>query len=88
MADDKLNGNAKMILHNRTRNIINLDGFTDYQGQPLVLGTEADRGLIGVPQPEAEVKVADLRKMRENPTLAAMMDDHPRQIEAKQPFRL
>lgn len=87
MSDDKLNGNANMVLHNRTRNIMRLDGYNDASGKPLVLGTEADRGIVGAPQPEATVKVSELRKMMENPALAYMLDEG-KELEAKRPFSL
>lgn len=87
MADDKLNGNATMTIHNRTKNVMCLDGFKDVDGRPVVLGIEADRGIIGAPQPTATVKVSEVRKMMENPALAYMLEES-RELEIKRPFHI
>lgn len=71
----EVNGNTRVKLTNTTRNIIVLDDFKDVNGAPVVLGTEADRGIIGAPQPSVTVTLATARKMRENPALGAMLED-------------
>ncbi len=81
----EINGNTNMVLHNRTRSIMALDGFVDSEGAPLVLGIESDRGIVNAPQPEVTVKMSELRKMKSNPALAAMLDEGT-ELEAKRPF--
>lgn len=34
---EKLNGNQRVVLHNRTKNIINLESFQDVDGKPIIL---------------------------------------------------
>jgi hypothetical protein len=82
-----LNDTARLHLHNRSKNIIRLDGFVDAEGNALVVGVEADRGLIGAPQPVVSVTAGELRKMSAHPAIDAMLND-PNCLEAKQPFSL
>ncbi len=89
---EKLNGNAKLTLFNRSSNIIRISGFKDVEGNALVLGTEADRGIVGAPQPEAKITVATLREMRKNKALDYMFTGdgkgRGKTLEAKQPFAI
>lgn len=80
----ELAGNAQLILSNRTKNIIRIDGHVDTAGAPLVLGIESDRGVVGAPQPEVKITAAEYKKMSENRAIQGMLDG--RMIDVRRPF--